>query len=1326
MRSSHLKKLSIHSPYSALAIAVIIFAFNAALAQPIFAQTFAPLPLRINAGGHPVDVTGTDGKTWLTDRYFTGGRTLLGTVNSAVPPVPREVWTSMRTGTAQSDFRYVVSVPNGTYRVTLYLAEVQIRIAGKRVFNVLVNGTTVLPNLDIFAEAGFANSLTKVLPNATVSNQTLQIAFQRSGENPPVVSGILVEQISGPPPAPTITVSPDTVDLKGSQTRQFTAALTGVQPTTVTWSVSGALAALGTISSGGLYTAPANVAKSGPVTIRATSTAMPSLTDTATVNLLASIGVTVSPANPSVTSGQTAQFTATVTGTSNTAVTWSASAGSISTSGLFTAPVVTTPTTVQITARSVADTAIAGTATATVNPAVTTGPLTYLESGGLVVMEVERGSIVNRSGKTWSAATGVAGFSGPGYLTSLPNIGFHYPLGTYLNVAPEIQLSVRFTTPGTYYIWARGNAATWADDSIHVGLNDLPVTTGETLSNFAVQTPAVWSWAGSEMDTFARRTLNIPSAGVHKVNIWMREDGLHLDRLILTRDSQLQPTGVGPAESATDSTEPILSVSPAALTFAAVEGGAKPPSQNVSVQNLGGKALSWTASANQPWVSFLPASGQAPATVAIGVNPAGLTAGTHTATVTIDAPGVQGAPKTVAVTLNITAPIPATLSVTPPSLTFSATAGGANPAAQPLSITNAAAGAINWTAQSSAAWLKISAPSGSTPATLNVSADIAGLTANTYTGSVTITSPGAGGSPKVIGVTLTVGAAAAQSLNVLPGTLAFTTISGGANPSPQTLSVTNGGGGSFGWTVQSNQTWLAVNPAAGSTPGSISATVSIAGLAAGTYNGTVTVTAAGIPGSPKQIPVTLTIQAPGTGRTYYMAPTGTSGGDGSIGRPWDIESVLSGAKPVRPGDTVYMRGGTYGTGFNYYNAFLAGDATAPVIVRQYPGERAIVNAAIQVWGRYVWYWGFELAILTNVSRYDSSRFPGVSIYGGPDVRLINLVVHDTGGGLAMWTAGPEAEAYGCIVYNNGYQGPTRGHGHGVYTQNNAGVKKIHESIFFNQFGWGIHAYGSDAAFIRNYDMQGNISFNNGSLAAGNVRSENVLFTGGTGVENIVFSNNFTYNTPTLNYGSNSVGVNGSGPNRNLVANGNHFIGGQTALNLFNWDRAEFRNNVVFSSFTPLSMGNQGGENLAGYSWDANTYHGTDAFYHNLTRTTWAGYRTRTGLDRNSTFTPGRPTGVWKFVRPNKYEPGRANIVIYNWNLNPTVDVDLSGILPVGSDFEIRNVQDWSAAPVLSGRYNGGSVTLPMTGLTVAQPLGVHPTDAVPTGPEFNVFVVMKR
>jgi len=79
-----------------------------------------------------------------------------------------------------------------------------------------------------------------------------------------------------PPPQPTVTVSPASVNVRAGDTQQFNATVTGTANTQVTWSVNGVAggnAANGTISTAGLYTAPATLPNPSNVTIVATSVA---------------------------------------------------------------------------------------------------------------------------------------------------------------------------------------------------------------------------------------------------------------------------------------------------------------------------------------------------------------------------------------------------------------------------------------------------------------------------------------------------------------------------------------------------------------------------------------------------------------------------------------------------------------------------------------------------------------------------------------------------------------------------------------------------------------------------------------------------------------------------------------------------------------------------------------------------------------------------------------------------------------------------------------------------------------------------------------------
>jgi hypothetical protein len=118
-----------------------------------------------------------------------------------------------------------------------------------------------------------------------------------------------------------------------------------------------------------------------------------------------------------------------------------------------------------------------------------------------------------------------------------------------------------------------------------------------------------------------------------------------------------------------------LVVTPGSLTFSAQAGGADPPAQMLAVTNGGTGSLSWTASANQPWLTVAPASGTAPSTTAVTASVAGLAAGTYTGAVTITAAGASGSPRSIGVTFTVAGAAPP--DTTPPTVTLTAPAGGA-------------------------------------------------------------------------------------------------------------------------------------------------------------------------------------------------------------------------------------------------------------------------------------------------------------------------------------------------------------------------------------------------------------------------------------------------------------------------------------------------------------------------------------------------------------------------------------------------------------------------------------------------------------------------
>ncbi|MGA2713504.1 MAG: right-handed parallel beta-helix repeat-containing protein [Bryobacteraceae bacterium] len=561
------------------------------------------------------------------------------------------------------------------------------------------------------------------------------------------------------------------------------------------------------------------------------------------------------------------------------------------------------------------------------------------------------------------------------------------------------------------------------------------------------------------------------------------------------------------------------------------------------------------------------------------------------------------------------------------------------------------------------------------------------------------------------------------------------------DPALQVVTVRAKNDGAVSWTASRSQPWLTLLPASGTSPGKLSIAAVTTDLKAGTYTDTVMISTGGASPSTVRVKVTLRVGSAAGGQ-HYVSASGSAGADGSINHPWDLVTALAHPGSVRPGDTIWLRGGTYGNGRDIFRSRLLGSAEAPVIVRPYPGERAIINGWLQVGccdrdphpdaGAYVWFWDLEFASSVADRTGQPAGPPGwgesqvldSADTWAPGSKFINNTIHDTRMGISMWKEALDAEAYGNVIYNNGFQASDRGHGHGFYIQNDNGTKYVTDNIIFNQFDNGIQAYGSDQAFVRNILLEGNIAFNNGVIASGRgegPRADNIVFAGGGGVRGIRLLSNYFFHTPQTNLGYNELGWNGE--NRDIVAENNDFMGGFEAVAVGNWQSVTFQNNRVYSHGKynlMLSTSNS----TSGYAWNNNTYYGSGLFTFNGSGATFDGWQAKSHLDRNSSFRTGDPKGIWTIVRPNLYEQGRANIVVYNWDLASFVTVDVSGVLTRGRQFQVRDAQNFFGPAIVRGTFDGSLIRIPMSGLQVAAPHGNVPNPAHHTAPQFGAFVLL--
>lgn len=164
-------------------------------ATPVVSSTW-----RINAGGS--DYTDGTGNLWKADNHYIGGSSA-STASAVTSTGDPTLYQSERWGA----FSYALNVPPGNYQVTLKFAEIYWTLVGKRVFNVSINGTPVLTNFDIVADAGGPFKADDKVFNNLTPNGSGQIVVQFSvgTADQPKVSAL---QVIGMPATPTPTATP--------------------------------------------------------------------------------------------------------------------------------------------------------------------------------------------------------------------------------------------------------------------------------------------------------------------------------------------------------------------------------------------------------------------------------------------------------------------------------------------------------------------------------------------------------------------------------------------------------------------------------------------------------------------------------------------------------------------------------------------------------------------------------------------------------------------------------------------------------------------------------------------------------------------------------------------------------------------------------------------------------------------------------------------------------------------------------------------------------------------------------------------------------------
>ncbi len=422
---------------------------------------------------------------------------------------------------------------------------------------------------------------------------------------------------------------------------------------------------------------------------------------------------------------------------------------------------------------------------------------------------------------------------------------------------------------------------------------------------------------------------------------------------------------------------------------------------------------------------------------------------------------------------------------------------------------------------------------------------------------------------------------------------------------------------------------------------------------------------------------------------FFVSTTGEASNAGTKQAPWDLQSVLSGAQKI-PGDSVvwllegdYFKPDATGIGDGAFGVSLSGQENKPVHIRAALGAHVSIDGGFSIQsGSWFWIWDLEMTP-RNEWRPDDSHIPGndlapypnardgLSVLGSSNSKFVNLVVHHNAvTGVSFWKSNANSELYGSLVYDNGHLGDTKGAGPGLYAQNITETERlVTDNILGGNYSTAMQVRGSggpndeDERYTHFFRIEGNTWF------APRVESgrRNYLHTSHTKSTNFQFNENFVH------------GYEMRMPNDYW----NYEEVGYIEANKQKCDDNRFIRSKISDALAPVCR-------LFG---------------------------------SNQEFVPEESASV---LRPNKYDPRRANLMVTNHERLDVLSVSLGCFAKAGDRVRILNSLDFFGPPIVDTIYNGKFVNIAWPDAPWELVSKVEAGDITTFHQEFWAFVVMKN
>jgi len=424
------------------------------------------------------------------------------------------------------------------------------------------------------------------------------------------------------------------------------------------------------------------------------------------------------------------------------------------------------------------------------------------------------------------------------------------------------------------------------------------------------------------------------------------------------------------------------------------------------------------------------------------------------------------------------------------------------------------------------------------------------------------------------------------------------------------------------------------------------------------------------PGAPPEAAPPPPVRPPAVpesdGPKFFVAPGGRSGNPGSKDSPWDIASALGGKHRVPAGATIYLREGTYrtrsGESKDHPELFavrLRGAEGKPIHVRPFPGERARIDGGLSVQdpSEHLWLWDLEIFV--------SEPTP--------------------------------AEPVGPGSHPAGFTRPWGG----LHVFGGHHIKFINFVIHDCRQGVSWWVGNQDS------ELYGAIIYDNGWLATDRGHGHCIYTQNKDGVKRITdciltckYPGTYTLHA----YGSKRADCDNYFVEGNIVyALGTFLIGsGKPSHNI------RVLRNALYS--VSMRIGYNAPENVDCEVRDNIILNGALSINR---------YQ-RVVNEGNLVVASGapRPKEARVFVRPNRYDPTRAHIAVFNFAKAPQAEVDVGGFLRDGQPYALYDPKDLYGPPLHEGVCRDGKIVVPMQDEFAVFVLRTDPGEA---GVAFKVY-----